>query len=122
MAEDLVKDFPDGVAFVPLAAVHDPELVLPSIATALGVREAEDGRLADRLVGILQGRSRLLVLDNLEQVLGAAPRIAELLIACPDLTVLATSRSSLRIAGERTLPSRRWVGRSLGRSTRAVIG
>ena len=57
---------------MPLAAVHDPELVLPSIATALGVREAEDGRLADRLVGILQGRSRLLVLDNLEQV--SAPR------------------------------------------------
>src|SRR5829696_6680180 len=102
VAEELAAGFPGGIGFVPLAPVRDPALVLPAVAAALGVREAGDHRLADRLVGILRGRPVLLVLDNLEQVLSAAPQIAELVVACPDVTVLATSRAPLRIAGERT--------------------
>jgi predicted ATPase/DNA-binding CsgD family transcriptional regulator len=102
VAEEIASDLPDGVAFVPLAAVRDPALVLPTVAAALGIREAGDHRLVDRLVGTLRGRPLLLVLDNLEQVLDAAPQIAALLTECRDLAILATSRSPLRIAGERT--------------------
>ncbi len=103
VAAELAAAFPDGVAFVPLAAVRDPGLVLPTIAAALGVREAGDRPLADRLAAALRGRAPLLVLDNLEQVPAAAPRLAALLAACPGLTVLATSRAPLRVSGERTL-------------------
>src|SRR5215217_1679373 len=102
VAEVIADAFPDGVAFVPLAAIRDPALVLPEIAQALGVREAGNRPLADQLVGLLRDRALLLVLDNLEQVLAAAPRVAALLAACPRLTILATSRAPLRVSGERT--------------------
>ena len=102
VAEEIGGAFPDGVAFVPLAAIRDPTLVLPAIAQALGVREAGDRPLTDQLVALLRDRALLLVLDNLEQVLTAAPRIAALLAACPRLTILATSRAPLRVSGERT--------------------
>nr|MBA3416396.1 AAA family ATPase [Chloroflexia bacterium] len=102
VAETLAADFPDGVAFVPLAAIRDPTLVLPAVAGALGVREAGDRSLADRLAAFLRDRASLVVLDNFEQVLAAAPRVAEMLAACPRLTILATSRAPLRISGERT--------------------
>jgi predicted ATPase/DNA-binding CsgD family transcriptional regulator len=102
VAEEVGEAFPDGVAFVPLAAIRDPALVLPAIAQALGVREAGDRPLTDQLVSLLRDRELLLVLDNLEQVLTGAPRIAALLAACPRLTILATSRAPLRISGERT--------------------
>ncbi len=101
VAEELAADFPDGIAFVPLAAVRDPELVLPTVAAALGVREADDRPLANQLAGFLHDRLLLLVLDNLEQVLASAPQIADLLTACPDLTILTTSRAALHISGER---------------------
>ena len=65
------------------------------------MREAGDRPLDERLAGLLQDRLLLLVLDNLEQVLAAAPRIAELLAACPRLTILTTSRAPLRVSGER---------------------
>jgi predicted ATPase/DNA-binding CsgD family transcriptional regulator len=100
-AELLLDDFPGGVAFVPLAAVRDPALVLPTIAEALGVREAGERPLAERLAGLFRERS-LLVLDNLEQVTDAAPQIAALLAAGRTLTMLATSRSPLWISGEQT--------------------
>jgi predicted ATPase/DNA-binding CsgD family transcriptional regulator len=102
VAAEIAEAFPDGVSFVPLAAIRDPGLVLPTIAQALGVREAGDRPLADQLVGLLRDRRLLLVLDNLEQVLPATPRVAALLAACPRLTVLATSRAPLRVSGERT--------------------
>ena len=102
VAEEIAEAFPDGVSFVPLAAIRDPALVLPAIAQALGVREAGDRPLADQLVALLRDRALLLVLDNLEQVLAAAPRVAALLTDCPRLTILATSRAPLRVSGERT--------------------
>jgi predicted ATPase/DNA-binding CsgD family transcriptional regulator len=102
LAEEIAESFTDGVAFVPLAAIRDPALVLPTIAQALGVREAGDRPLTDQLVALLRDRELLLVLDNLEQVLAAAPRVAALLAACPRLTILATSRAPLRVSGERT--------------------
>ncbi|MEZ4562912.1 MAG: LuxR C-terminal-related transcriptional regulator [Thermomicrobiales bacterium] len=101
VAASLGQAFPDGVAFVPLVAVRDPERVLPEIASVLGIREVGDLPMAARLAQVLADRRALLVLDNLEQVLPAAPAIAGLLAACPDLTILATSRAPLGISGER---------------------
>ncbi|MCC6792047.1 MAG: AAA family ATPase, partial [Thermomicrobiales bacterium] len=91
------------VAFVPLAAISDPALVVPTIAASLGVRESEH-RVVRRLTDHLSGQPALLVLDNVEQVIEAAPDVVELLVACPDLTVLATSRVVLRVSGEHDLP------------------
>jgi non-specific serine/threonine protein kinase len=118
VAEEVAAAFADGVAFVPLAAIRDHDLVLSTIAQALGVREAGDRSLADQLVGLLRDRSLLLVLDNLEQVLSAAPRVSALLAACPRLTVLATSRAPLRVSGERTfdVPPLALPGRTEGNS------
>jgi predicted ATPase/DNA-binding CsgD family transcriptional regulator len=101
VASEIAGAFSDGVGFVPLAPIRDAALVMPTIAQALGVREAGDRPLADQLIALLRERALLLVLDNLEQVLAAAPRIAALLAACPRLTVFATSRAPLRVSGER---------------------
>jgi predicted ATPase/DNA-binding transcriptional LysR family regulator len=89
----LVDEIPDGVYLVELANLREPELVPGAIAAVLGV-PAED------LEARLESRELLLVLDNLEQVIGAAGSIAALLAAAPGLRVLATSRVPLRIAGE----------------------
>ena len=93
-------DYPDGVIFVDLAPVRDPALVLPAIAERLSIREASGHRLVERLRNRLEARTLLLLLDNLEQVLEAAPGLADLLAACPGLTILATSRAALRVSGE----------------------
>src|SRR5215217_3899567 len=104
VAAALIERYPDGVWFVPLATLSDPDLVLPAIARVFGVRESVDQSTLDALIAYLQERDTLLVLDNLEQVLGAAPSIAELVAACPRLTVLMTSRAPLGIAGEMIFP------------------
>src|SRR5919107_278605 len=97
-------EFADGAIFVPLAAVPDPALVASAIAQSLGVREAGPRPLAETLVAALRGKHLLLVLDNLEHLLEATPLIAELLVASPSLSVLATSRAVLRISGEHNCP------------------
>ena len=102
VAATLGHAFPDGVDFVSLVAVRDPERVLPEIGSVLGIREVGDLPMAVRLAQVLADRQTLLVLDNLEQVLPAAPALAGLLTACPNLTILATSRAPLDISGERT--------------------
>ena len=102
VAEEVADAFPRRLAFVSLASLHDPDLVHPQIAAALGVRQGMERPLVDRLVAILADGPFLLVLDNLEQVPAAAPHIAQLLVACPRLTVLATSRAPLHVSGERT--------------------
>ncbi len=99
-AAGLADIFPDGVAVVPLASLTDPALVLPTVAQTLGVREAAGQPVLDALREALHGKQLLLLLDNLEQVLPAAPRIVDLLRACSLLTVLATSRILLRLSGE----------------------
>ena len=85
--------FADGVAFIPLAPIRDPGLVVPSIARALGVVEPESRSLVEALVLQLRPQHLLLVLDNFEHVVAAAPLLAELLTGCPDLGLLVTSRS-----------------------------
>jgi predicted ATPase len=101
VAEEVADGFPGGVQFVPLASISDPELVLWTVAQTLGVREARDISLVDRLKTVLAEERLLLVLDNVEQVVEAAPLLVELLAACPQVKVLVTSRVRLRVSGER---------------------
>jgi predicted ATPase/class 3 adenylate cyclase len=103
LAAQPALDFPDGIFFVELAAVSEPPLALTAIAHAVGVEESA-GSLEAALERFLVRRAALLVLDNLEQVLGASPLVARLLAAAPRLKVLATSRIPLRIRGEREYP------------------
>ncbi|MDP9364517.1 MAG: NB-ARC domain-containing protein, partial [Chloroflexota bacterium] len=100
----LAGAFPDGVVFVGLAPVADPALVASAVAQVLGVREAGSEPLHARLAAYLRGKRLLLVLDNFEHVVEAAPLVADFLRACPGLTVLATSRVRLRLSGEREYP------------------
>lgn len=99
-----VQEQGTAVLFVPLASLAEPDLVLPAIAQAAGVRESGGASLLEPLAAFLREGKPLLVLDNLEHLLAAAPSIAELLACCPDLTVLATSRAALRLRDERLLP------------------
>ena len=104
VANTIGDQFTDGVCFVELAALRDPALLLPALANALGLAEAAGGSVATLLVAFLRPRQLLLVLDNLEQITDAAPLIADLLIACPSLKVLVTSRVVLHISGEHDVP------------------
>jgi predicted ATPase/class 3 adenylate cyclase len=99
-AADLLDDFPDGTFFVPLATLSEAELFLSTVAETLGVRETGEQPLDESLKDYLKERRLLLVLDNFEQVLGAAPTVTELLAAAPGLKVLATSRAPLGLYGE----------------------
>lgn len=96
--------FEHGAWFVDLAPIRDPRLVLPAVARVLGAREA--GRLPplDALKLRLREKRTLLLLDNFEHLLAAAPEVEELLACCPGLTVLATSREALRVRRERVVP------------------
>lgn len=96
----LLGEFVDGVWFVPLAPVSDPELVIPTIAQTLGLREAGDWPLMERLQSHLAGRHLLLLLDNFEQVTPAARSLIDLLAACPALKIVVTSRAVLHVRGE----------------------
>jgi predicted ATPase/DNA-binding CsgD family transcriptional regulator len=104
VVEEIADEFTDGAVFVPLAAVPEPALVASAIAQSLGVREAGERPLGETLVAALRAKHLLLVLDNLEHLLEATPLIAQLLVACPKLSVLATSRAVLRISGEQDCP------------------
>ncbi|MDP9356600.1 MAG: helix-turn-helix domain-containing protein, partial [Chloroflexota bacterium] len=100
-AAELLDHVPDGAWFVDLTPLADPALVPAAIAVVLGVREAGGQPLVETLAVALRDKQLLLVLDNCEHLLDAAPVVAELLRACPGLTVLATSRAPLRLRGER---------------------
>jgi predicted ATPase/class 3 adenylate cyclase len=104
VAADMLDDFADGVFVVNLASVGDARLVASSIAQTLAIREAAGQPLIERVREALQERQLLLVLDNFEQVLDAAPQVADLLATCPRLKVLITSRAALRVRGERQIP------------------
>ena len=104
VAEAVQPAFLHGIAFADLAPLDDPGLVLPTVAAALGVREAVAQKLTEQLAAVLRDRQVLLLLDNVEHVADAAPELARLVAACPGLTVLATSRGPLRLAGEHAYP------------------
>jgi predicted ATPase/class 3 adenylate cyclase len=104
VAAELVEAHADGVWFVPLAPVASATLVAATIASALGIRESAADSLEASLRAYLRPRRLLLVLDNFEHVIQAAPLIADLLSHCPDIQVLVTSRAPLHISGEFELP------------------
>ncbi len=99
-----IEAFPDGVFFVPLAAVTDPVLVPSAIAEALGVKEAGRRSALETLLEHLRDRRMLLILDNFEQIVVAAPTVGELLRASPALKTIVTSRAILHVYGEQELP------------------
>ncbi len=103
-AANLQDSFGDGVFFVALAPIGDPALVMPAVAQTLGIREVEGRSLLETVKDYLRDKRALLVLDNFEQVLEAAPLVSDLLAAAPRLKVLATSRASLRLRGEHVYP------------------
>jgi predicted ATPase len=104
VAEELAGEFAEGVCFDSLAPIREPELVIPTIARMLGLRELGERPLSERLGELLKESELLLVLDNFEQVVEAAPRVAELLAVCPRLKVLVTSREVLHVSCERVFP------------------
>jgi predicted ATPase/class 3 adenylate cyclase len=100
IAAELVDAFVDGVWFVPLAAVRDPSLVVATISQTLGLKEVGSQSPREQLTRYLSAKQLLLVLDNFEQLLDAAPLVAELLAHAPNLSVLVTSRAVLHLSGE----------------------
>jgi predicted ATPase len=96
VAAELVGAMSDGVFWVPLAALSDPALVVPTVAQTLGATEEVTASVRDR--------DALLLLDNAEHLLDAAASLAELLAAAPRLRLLVTSRAPLRLSGEREYP------------------
>jgi predicted ATPase len=99
----LAAEFRDGVLFVPLAPIDDPDQVANAIAHAVGVQATGDAPLQEKLIGALQDRRMLMVLDNFEQVLPAAPLLKDLVGGSPGLKVLVTSRALLRVIGEQSV-------------------
>lgn len=100
IASEVQGNFADGVCFVSLAPIADADLVLPTIVQALGLYRSTRPPL-EHLQTVLREQHRLLILDNFENVVVAAPLLLDLLTACPQLKVLVTSRETLRVRGER---------------------
>jgi predicted ATPase/class 3 adenylate cyclase/DNA-binding CsgD family transcriptional regulator len=99
-AAELSEAFSDAVYFVNLAPISDPEFVVPAIAQTLDIKEIADQTLLSLLKASLHWKEVLLLLDNFEQVVGAAVYVAELLATCPVLKVIVTSRAALHVRGE----------------------
>jgi len=95
-----VQGRPTAVRFVALAPIAEPGLVAPAIARAIGLRDPGRQPMIEALATYLADTDYLLVLDNFEHVMGAAPLVADLLAACPRLSVLVTSRAPLRVRAE----------------------
>ncbi len=104
IAREMQPYFADGVCFVPMAAVNEPDLVVPTIAQVLGIQEIGAQPILEQVKVALRSRHFLLLLDNFEQVVAAAPVIEELLAACPRLKVVVTSREVLHLQAEREFP------------------
>jgi DNA-binding SARP family transcriptional activator len=100
VARSAAARFPDGVFFVPLASLSDPELVVPTLARALGVGETAGTPPGELIADRIADRPTLVLLDNVEHVVGAAPGVGTLLSAAAGLKLLATSREPLRLYGE----------------------
>ncbi len=101
IAVELRDTFPDGVGFVSLAHLHEADHVLPTIAQAEGLQVSSTRPPLELLSASLREQHRMLVLDNFETVVAAAPSLVDLLAACPRLKLLVTSRETLHVRGER---------------------
>jgi predicted ATPase/class 3 adenylate cyclase len=104
LARRAADSFTDGVAFIPLAAISDPELVAPTIRQALGFAEESGRTPLETLTDQLRHREALLVLDNFEQITDAAPVVGQLLESSEQLKIVVTSRGTLHLTGEQELP------------------
>jgi len=104
IATEVADTFSGGVWFVPLDPLRDPELVISAIAQAMDLHEMGGRPLQHLLSEFLRERRALLVLDNFEHVISAAPDVAALLALCPELTLLVTSRDVLHLSGEQSFP------------------
>ena len=107
VGSSLVEHFPGGIYFVPLSPVSDPDLIVPVIVQTLGIREAGGKPPLETLKDNFQDSSHapmLILLDNFEQLVAAAPTVAELLAMAPDLKILVTSRAALHVYGEHEFP------------------
>ncbi len=104
LAEGHMNNYPHGSFFVPLAAVTDPRLMDTTIAGTLDLREVPGETALEGVKAFLHDRRVLLVLDNFEQITGAAPQVGELLDAAPGLKIMVTSRSPLKLIGEQEFP------------------
>ena len=104
IAEEAAHEFADGTFFVPLAPISDPDLVPSTIAHSLGVQVSGTELPLARVLDFVKGKRMLLVLDNFEQILAAAPVVGQLLGASPALKIITSSRAPLRIAGEQEFP------------------
>ena len=101
---DVIERFSGGVYFVPLASITNPDFVLTAIADTLSVTEVPGQAIIDTLYRHLVDQNVLLILDNFEQVISAAPTVSKLLQHAPRLSLLITSRESLRLSGEQEFP------------------
>jgi predicted ATPase/class 3 adenylate cyclase len=104
LAANVAHEYDDGTWFVALEPVRDPGLVASRISTTFGLAETPAMSPRDQLVGWLAERKVLLVIDNFEQVIEAAPLVADLLRSAPKLRIIATSRAPLRVSGEQEYP------------------
>src|SRR5260370_23268001 len=104
VAREIQPYFSDGICFVLLASVSDPKLVVPTIAIELGIQEIGAQSILEQVKVALRDRHFLLVLDNFEQVVAAAPLIEHLLAACPRLKAVVTSREVLHLQMEHQFP------------------
>jgi predicted ATPase/class 3 adenylate cyclase len=104
LAASVADRFPDGVWFVALEPIREAALVAPTIGRVLGVTDSASRPALELLTEHVGVRQMLLVLDNFEQVIGAAPVLAQLLRACPNLTATVTSRAPLHVSGEQEYP------------------
>ena len=100
LGNEVQEAFAQGVCFVSLAKISDPERVIPAITHALALPEREDRNPAEHLKTFLRDKHLLLILDSFEHVLPKAPLLADLLSSCPELKILVTSRALLHIGGE----------------------
>jgi predicted ATPase len=104
VARAISHSYPGGSWFVDLAPIADPALVMPTIARSLGLWDAGDEAAGESITLFLHGKRALLVLDNFERIVAAAPALVPLLATSPELTMLITSRTRLRISGEHHYP------------------
>jgi predicted ATPase/class 3 adenylate cyclase len=104
VAAESSDQFTDGTWFVSLAPISDPELVIQTISETLNVREVANRSQLEQLKDSLREKNMLLLLDNFEHVVSAATQVADLLGACPKLTMLVTSREALHVRAEREFP------------------
>jgi predicted ATPase/transcriptional regulator with XRE-family HTH domain/Tfp pilus assembly protein PilF len=103
VAEEVADSFPDGVYFVACAPISEPDLVAPTITQAMGLKEGTAGTPLESLKRGLRDSQVLLLVDNFEQVISAAPLLSELLSWCPDVKAIVTSREALHLTGEHLL-------------------